>query len=321
MSKGNSGLYKGTKGSVADEWGWLIPDSSPSPAYIALVSGKKNKQPRGASPIGMVLSFGDADSANSSKVPSNLAWHGVADDQDDDEQKQPVPVVNNDNEPWHQVPAHDDNEPWQQVPAHDDGDDGGDGGDNNDGNNDDGNDDDSEDDNGDGGTNDNNDEGGDENNDSDEEQDDYRELESHMHLLVMEWAQRKYNELPKEDKRTFNTACIVFDEATGKYYYGRNRGYLEAGYEKNPILFGDPLHEGILPAEKLNDFPVGNCAEVDATNRALNAGSKLENLFMLTIYSIKKKFGQYKESCENCTYTFLGRIKHNFSGWRDIDNS
>ena len=307
MSKGNSGLFKGTKGSVADEWGWLIPDSSPSPAYLALVSGKNKSKSGGSASIGMVLSFKDEDSVNYYKMPSSLAWHGVADDQDDD----------NNNDPWHQLPSHDDdNEPWQQVPVHDDDDDGGD---NNDGDNDDDSDNDGEDDNGDDGNNDNNGEGGDENNDSDEEQHDYSELESQMHQLVMEWAQRQFNELPSKKKKKFNTACIVFDPKAKKKrdHYGRNGGYLDIGYERNPILFGDNSHEGILPKEPLCKFPIGNCAEVDAVNQALNDGAKLENLFMLTIHTTKSKFGEYKESCENCEYTFKGRIKHNFSGWKD----
>ena len=303
MSKGNSGLFKGTKGSVADEWGWLIPDSSPSPAYLALVSGKNKSKSSGSASIGMVLSFKDSDSVNSSKMPSSLAWHSVADDQDDD----------NNNEPWHQLPSHDDdNEPWQQVPVHDDEDDDGD---NNGGDNDDASDDD--------GTNDNNGEGGDENNDSDDEQDDYSELESYMHQLVMEWAKRKFNELPKEIRNKFNTACIVYYENKDSYedkdsyFFGRNGGYLEEQYERNPIIFGDESHEGILPNEQICKYPIGNCAEVDAVNRALNANAKLESLFMLTIHTTKRRFGDYKESCENCEYTFKGRIKHNFSGWKD----
>ena len=294
MSKGNSGLFTGTKGSVADEWGWLIPDSSPSSAYLALVSGKNKSKSGGSASIGMVLSFKDSDSANSSQVPSSLAWHGVADDQEND-----------DNEPWQQLPNHeDDDEPWQHVPVHDDGDDNGDNNDSEDENDDDGN-------------GDNNDEGGDENNDSDEEQDDYSELESHMHQLVMEWAQTTINKLPKKFKRIINTACIVFDAKSEKYYYGRNGGYLAEGYERNPIIFGDESNKGILPDKKLNEYPVGNCAEVDAANRALNDHAELGNLFMLTIHTTKNKFGEYKESCKNCEYTFKGRIKHNFSGWKD----
>ena len=134
---------------------------------------------------------------------------------------------------------------------------------------------------------------------------------------VTSWAQEKRASLTGEAKKKYNTACVVYDEATGKCYYGINGGYKEEGYEKNPILFGDQNHAGILPKTKLNKFPVGNCAEVDAVNRALNDGASLANLHMTTIYATKKRLGEYKPSCENCIHTFRGRIKENYSGWID----
>ena len=56
--------------------------------------------------------------------------------------------------------------------------------------------------------------------------------------------------------------------------------------KKNPILFGDSTHIGILPTSSLNKYPIGNCAEVDAINNALNAGSKLKDLHITTIHSL-----------------------------------
>lgn len=134
---------------------------------------------------------------------------------------------------------------------------------------------------------------------------------------VKAWAEKKRSELTGKTKKNFNTACVVYDSETGKYYYGRNGGYHEKDYVKNPILFGDSTHKGILPKNSLNKYPVGNCAEVDAVNRALNDGAKLKNLHMTTIHATKKQFGEYKPSCENCTYTFKDRIQENFSGWVD----
>lgn len=134
---------------------------------------------------------------------------------------------------------------------------------------------------------------------------------------VESWAKRKRSALTGKTKKNFNTACVVYDESTGKCYYGRNGGYHETGYKKNPELFGDSTHEGILPKKSLNKYPVGNCAEVDAVNRALNAGAELQHLHMTTIHTTKSQFGEYKPSCENCTYTFKGRIKKNYSGWVD----
>lgn len=136
-------------------------------------------------------------------------------------------------------------------------------------------------------------------------------------IKVMYWAENKRNELTGKAKKNFNTAAVVYDESTGMYYYGRNGGYHEKGYVRNPILFGNDVHKGLLPTSSLNNYPVGNCAEVDAFNRALNAGAKLSNLHLTTVHVTKNRFGEYKPSCENCTYAFKGRVKKNYSGWVD----
>lgn len=133
------------------------------------------------------------------------------------------------------------------------------------------------------------------------------------------WAKQKRNELTGKAKKNFNTACVVYNDETGKYYYGRNGGYRENGYIKNPILFGDSTHTGLLPKYSLNKYPVGNCAEVDAINRALNDGADISHLHITTIHAGKNQFGNYKESCENCQYAFKGGVKANYSGWKDED--
>ena len=84
-----------------------------------------------------------------------------------------------------------------------------------------------------------------------------------------------------------------------------------------PILFGDKVRRGILPPTSLNGYSVGNCAEAHAVNSALNAGAKLENLQMITVRTTRKCFGEPKEACKNCTYAFRGRIKGNYSGWKN----
>lgn len=145
------------------------------------------------------------------------------------------------------------------------------------------------------------------------------QIKSYSHERVKEWAEKKKSELTGKTKKNFNTACVVYDEATGKYYYGRNGGYHEKGYVKNPILYGDSTHKGILPKTSLNKYPVGNCAEADAINQALNAGARIENLHLTTIHTTKSQFGDYKESCENCRFAFKGKVKANYSGWKDED--
>ena len=136
------------------------------------------------------------------------------------------------------------------------------------------------------------------------------------HEQVKSWAIQKRNELTGKAKKNFNTACVVYDEKTGKFYYGRNGGFRETGYQRNPILFGDSEHEGLLPKTSLNKYPVGNCAEVDAINNALNSGADISHLHITTIHTTKNQFGNYKESCENCTYAFKNKVKANYSGWK-----
>lgn len=127
--------------------------------------------------------------------------------------------------------------------------------------------------------------------------------------------------LSKKKRKAFRAACIVYDVTTGEYYYGRNAGIKLNETEKNSVLFGNETESGILPDESLNKLSVGNCAEVDAVNNALNNGAKIENLYMSVIdTSIDKEgaYGQLKEGCENCTYAFRGRVIKNYAGWKGI---
>ena len=141
-----------------------------------------------------------------------------------------------------------------------------------------------------------------------------------LHGKAKAWAKNKATQLKaiSNNKRNdFNTACVVYDYETGNYYYGRNKGIKLNGTEKSPILFGNEVHPGILPKKSLNDYIIGNCAEVDAVNNALNAGAKLHNLYMTTIHTYENDFGKLKHACENCTYTFRGKIRENYAGWEN----
>lgn len=144
--------------------------------------------------------------------------------------------------------------------------------------------------------------------------------QNRRHVLL--WAQEKVKGLANISNRQrekFNTASVAYDESTGKYYYGRNNVIEKNGTDKNPILFGDNTHEGILPKHSLNDYKVGNCAEVDAINKALNDGAKLENLHLTTIYTTSSNMGKKKTACKNCTYSFKGKVKRNYTGWYKED--
>jgi len=144
--------------------------------------------------------------------------------------------------------------------------------------------------------------------------------EAAMKGSVTSWAQHEADMIlskpnSKGERKRFNTACIAFDEVTGEIYYGRNNGIELKGDAKHPTLFGT---DGVLPKVSLNGLALGNCAEVDAINQALNNGSSLHNLRITTIFAIDQKhakIGDYKLACENCTYAFESRIKRNYSGW------
>ena len=141
-----------------------------------------------------------------------------------------------------------------------------------------------------------------------------------LHSHVNAWAESTAKRLERVSKRQrdkFNTATVVYDESTGKYYNGRNNGIEIDHDKKNLILFGDKSHPGLLPKESLNHLTVGNCAEIHAVNKALNDGASLSNLRMYTIHTTKSSFGRAKEACENCTHALKGNIKANYTGWKD----
>lgn len=141
---------------------------------------------------------------------------------------------------------------------------------------------------------------------------------------VKKFAERMAEDLAKisnTQRSKFNTATVVYDEKNDKYYYGMNKGIFKNGAEKNTILFGDNTHTGILPRESLNNYKIGNCSEVDAINNALNGGARLEDLHITTIHASANRMGESKAACQNCTYSFKGRVKRNYTGWYTEENN
>ena len=126
-----------------------------------------------------------------------------------------------------------------------------------------------------------------------------------MHDAVTEWARMEESLAnSKTQLSRFNTASVVYDSATGNYYYGMNRGVRLSGDDLNSSL------NSWLPEKSLNDYKLGNCAEVDAINQALNSGTNVNGLYM---YTINTKTNLPKTMCENCSYTFWGRVADVFS--------
>lgn len=76
------------------------------------------------------------------------------------------------------------------------------------------------------------------------------------------------------------------------------------------------LAKGILPEKSLNNYPLRNCAEVDVINQALNNKADLSDLYMYTIDTTSNIVGMPKPACENCTFTFKGRVADIISGYK-----
>jgi hypothetical protein len=124
---------------------------------------------------------------------------------------------------------------------------------------------------------------------------------SRLHGAVSEWARMQKSLASKTQASKFNTATVVYDSKTGQYFYGMNRGIRISGNKMNPTL------SSRLPEKSLNKFKLGNCAENDAVNQALNAGSNIDDLTMHTI-GIKRDGTIFmKPQCENCLQTSNSR--------------
>ena len=126
-----------------------------------------------------------------------------------------------------------------------------------------------------------------------------------MHDAVTQWA-RMEESLANSNRQLdkFNTATVVYDARTGNYYYGMNRGVQLSGDTLNLSL------ESWLPESSLNQYRLGNCAEVDAVNQALNSGANASDLYL---YTINTKNNVSQPMCENCIYTFGDRVADVFS--------
>ena len=126
-------------------------------------------------------------------------------------------------------------------------------------------------------------------------------VQQQMHDAVTEWTRMEESLADTNRKlNKFNTATVVYDARTGNYYYGMNRGIQ---------LSGDNLNSSLstwLPDATLDSrYRVGNCAEVDAINQALNSGANVGDLYM---YTINTKDGAPKPMCNNCIYTFFDKV-------------
>ena len=136
-------------------------------------------------------------------------------------------------------------------------------------------------------------------------------IDVELNEAAQEWSRMQKSLAPSKTKASdFNTGSVVYDAKTGEYYYGMNKGVKLSGDGLNTEL------SKILPETSLNQYKVGNCAEVDAVNQALNSGSKMSDLYIYTIDTTPNGFGLPKPACENCTYTFKGNVGDLLSGYK-----
>lgn len=134
--------------------------------------------------------------------------------------------------------------------------------------------------------------------------------QNQMQNAVTEWAKYQTkllnNSMGTEScGNGFNTATVAYDCRTGNYYYGMNQGMVLSGEAINPTL------QTWMPEQTLNKYPLGNCAEIDAINQALNAGACPQDIYM---YTINTRTFAPKPMCENCMYTLLNRVWCVYSG-------
>ncbi|QYS89468.1 hypothetical protein [Flavobacterium davisii] len=126
---------------------------------------------------------------------------------------------------------------------------------------------------------------------------------SEMRNSVDEWVRlQRHLTTSNNQLREFNTATILYNKATGKYYYGANRGIFVSGAEIHSTLAGK------LPETSTNNaYKLGNCAECDAVNQALHDGANWGDLQMHTI-GVQWNTGATfpKPLCSNCEVTFVG---------------
>lgn len=101
--------------------------------------------------------------------------------------------------------------------------------------------------------------------------------------------------------RQFNTATVVHNKSTGKFYYGANKGIAKSGSDIHETLARN------LPETSTNSYKLGNCSECDAVNQALHDGGNWGDLQMHTV-GIQWNSGNTfsKPLCSNCDITFKG---------------
>lgn len=114
--------------------------------------------------------------------------------------------------------------------------------------------------------------------------------------LVVKYAEKIIAELPKG--KLPRAVTVIVDKKTGHVYEGISKTLTSTTSQISPRL------KLLLPKESLEKWPVLNCSECDAFNKALKSGADVNDLEMHTL-KLDKKTGAYTnfERCQNCKVT------------------
>ena len=111
-----------------------------------------------------------------------------------------------------------------------------------------------------------------------------------------ELAQKRADELRNKlsKRKQPRATSAVVDKKTGKVYFG------DSGARPDVI---SPDLKAKIPSESFEDWPVNNCAEFDAVNKAMLDGADINDLEVATV---KVKTGEPFPRCQNCLATTEG---------------
>jgi hypothetical protein len=127
-------------------------------------------------------------------------------------------------------------------------------------------------------------------------------------------AQERAAEVRQMSNRQLNrrtATSTMRDRVTGREYTDTSGNTPES-----PRLTTEQIHPELrarMPNQSLEDWPIENCAEFKATNRALWDGAEFENLDGATINS---RSGNAMHRCANCQYSTSGaRVSTDNAPW------
>ncbi|MEJ2611954.1 MAG: RHS repeat-associated core domain-containing protein [Candidatus Thiodiazotropha sp.] len=114
-------------------------------------------------------------------------------------------------------------------------------------------------------------------------------------ICARQRAEDRARELRSRERRRLPTATsAVVDRRTGRVFYGYSG-------DRPTRISSRMLRQ--MPRESLEDWPVNNCAEFSAVNKALLKGARFEDL---EVHTVRTATGEPFGRCENCRISTHG---------------